>query len=220
MIDNVIKINLTGIFNNKKQNTNNELKPVVTKDGVIWGFPESKNAETMEANLTEDKFEKGKKLPVTADEYIVIEKERPAVPSNSFGYRSNSREDVIRTKSGISSKNINGNLVLNNYDCNIVNAVIKRTKSNLTEEDIFKGVTKISGNCNLKGTTLKSSGNLKEIMGRLSVDGKINSIDLSGIKKIAGALLVHNVESKEELTKFIKSSGLSNAKVLGKIIKI
>ena len=200
MIENVIKINLTGIFNNKKQNTNNELKPVVTKDGVIWGFPESKNAETMEANLTEDKFEKGKKLPVTADEYIVIETERPAVPSNSFGYRSNSREDVIRTKSGISSKNINGNLVLNNYDCNIVNAVIKRTKSNLTEEDIFKGVTKISGNCNLKG--------------------KINSIDLSGIKKIAGALLVHNVESKEELTKFIKSSGLSNAKVLGKIIKI
>lgn len=164
--------------------------------------------------------EKKKVLPVTAEEYIKIEKDPSSLPMNVFGYRSNTNEDIIRTKAGISSKNIAGNIILNGYDCNMVNTVIKRSKSDLTEEDILKGVTAIKGDCNLKGTTLKSAMDVKEIMGRLSVDGKLNSIDLSGIEKISGSLMVHNIENKTDLDKFIKSTGLVNTKILGKIIKL
>ena len=77
---------------------------------VLYNNPKFQKTYKAEEQLQVKKEESKKQLPVMTDEYT------SPLPADGFGFRTNSREDIIRIKAGISSKNINGNIILSGYD--------------------------------------------------------------------------------------------------------
>ena len=140
------------------------------------------------------------------------------VAQDKFGYRYSTPEERLRTQAGIASKKTKEGLCLDGYSSAMVQSSIKRTKSPLKEADSLKNVTKIEGDCNLKGTSLENLANVKEIKGALFVDTKSKIKDLSSLKKIMGSVWI-NAKDEKEMLDFIKSTGLSNVKIIGRYIK-
>ena len=103
------------------------------------------------------------------------------------------------------------------FSSNGIQSLLKRTKSELGEFDLLKGVNEIIDDCNLRGTSIETLTDLYRIGGNLTLDASSSIKNISGLKNIGKLTVV--AKNQEEMEAFLKKIGLmaQNGEMLAKI---
>ena len=96
---------------------------------------------------------------------------------------------------------------------------LKQMKSGFSEEDLLKNVSKVKGDCDLRGTTISDLSSLKKVGGTLTVDTASKLKSLSGIEEVLGSVMVH-AKNESTAKEFLQSLGLNLSAIKGKIIPV
>ena len=98
--------------------------------------------------------------------------------------------------------------VLNRYSSEAVQDKLRKTRNNYTEDEILSSVSKITGSCDLRKTTVKNIPLLKEVHGNLTLDASSPLESLDSLK-YAGRITVI-AKNKEEMNAYLKKLGIIN----------
>ncbi len=103
------------------------------------------------------------------------------------------------------------------FSSNSIQSLLKRTKSELSEFDLLKGVNEVIDDCNLRGTSIETLANLHRIGGNLTLDASSSIKNISGLKDIGKLTVI--AKNQEEMEAFLKKIGLmaQNGEMLAKI---
>lgn len=187
------------------------IRPGIDTQHLINQAMNSKSMQTMVRE--QDKYAIQNMTPQNYEIYLrKLEKLRKSAPL------SKSEETLVKLGSYVKHRK-DGTKSIEKFNSNWIQTKLKQIKSDLTETDLMKDVSKVAGDCDLRGTTVADLSSLKKVGGTLTVDTASKLKSLSGIEEVLGSVMVH-AKNESTAKEFLQSLGLNLSAIKGKIIPV